>query len=194
MNIFDNFFFFKVCSIKRPAGQIYVHVYMRQGQKGLLSKFKERGRGRESNSLSLQLMWLTVCGWGGNCWSMPVVTRAFTGADVRQTESGARREPRWAQNWWLIPYTAFTPICLPVLSAARRGALTDRELSPSDLAVLKDCGSSDLGTKQLSSIPQVHSPCKTTPQSWHVFTVSLQNPHFNANTSAQFADTLLHSF
>ncbi len=102
------------------------------------------------DSLLLRPMWLTVCGREGNCWSMPVVTRAFRGADVQQTEAHrAHREAQWAQNWWLIPHTPFTPVCLLRSSTVWARAVTDRELSPNDWAVLKDFTCLDFSTSGL---------------------------------------------
>lgn len=104
-----------------------------------------------------------VCLW----WRGPSLERML--GRLRAALAESHGEPRTDDSSLTLHSLLFV-----YSSYLRRGALTDRELSPSDLAVLKDCGSSDLGTKQLSSIPQVHSPCKTTPQNWHVFTVSLQ--------------------
>lgn len=83
------------------------------------------------NSLLLQSMWLTVCGREGNCWSMPVVTRAFRGADVEQTEAhrthreGAGSPELMTHLSQTIPSCLFTLLfCSLSKSADRQGTVT----------------------------------------------------------------------
>lgn len=69
-----------------------------------------------------------VCLW----WQGPSGDRMFS----RLRE--AHRDTQLTQNWWLISHTPFTPICLLFSSTACAREVTDRELSPSHCAVLKD--------------------------------------------------------
>lgn len=105
------------------------------------------------NSLLLQSMWLTVCGREGNCWSMPVVTRAFRGADVEQTEAhrthreGAGSPELMTHLSQTIPSCLFTLLFCSLSKWVR--VLTDKGLSPSDWAVLKDFTCLDFRTSGL---------------------------------------------
>lgn len=111
----------------------------------------------QCDSLLLQPMWLTVCGRGGNCWSMPVVTRAFRGADVEQTEACRQhRQPRTDDS-------SLTPLSLLFVyfqSIAKRSQSTDRQVTVTRwLGRLKGFHLFRLQDKQLSKI-LVSSPCK----------------------------------